>query len=108
MALEESFVILFVDFVCGSDAGEKAAQKSWFGWKNNSLLWSNLKRLQDVVMEVAVAGTSTYGYLVQEGTKNGFIFWLICVVKVESQCFDVIFTTRSLVFNSASFFQLRG
>lgn len=35
--------MLFVDFGCGLDAGEQAALKFWFGWKNNSLLWSNLE-----------------------------------------------------------------
>lgn len=34
--------MLFVDFGYGLDAGEQAALKSWFGWKN-SLLWSNLE-----------------------------------------------------------------
>lgn len=59
-------------------------------------------------MEVAAAGTSTCGHLVQEDTNEDFIFWLIDVVKVKKQCFDVILTARSLTFNSASFLQLYG
>lgn len=89
MVLEGSCVMLCVDFGCGSGADEEAALKSWFGCENNSLLWSNQEWLQDVV-EVAAAGTSTCGYLVQEDTNDDFIFWLIFVVKVEKQCFDII------------------
>lgn len=74
MVLEGSCVMLFVDFGSGSDAGEQAALKPWFGWKNKSLLWSNLEWLQDVVVEVAAAGISTHGYLVQEDTNDDFIF----------------------------------
>lgn len=58
--------MLFVDFSCGSSADGEAALKSWFDWENKSLLWSNLEWLQDVVAEVAAAGTSTWGHLVQE------------------------------------------
>lgn len=62
--------MLLVDFGCGLDAGDQTALKSWVSWKNNSLLRSNREWLQDVVVEVAAAGASTYGCLVQEDTKD--------------------------------------
>lgn len=62
-----------IDFGCGSGADEQAALKSWFGWEKTSLLWSDLEWLQNVVVEVAAAGTSTCGYLVQEDTNDDFI-----------------------------------
>lgn len=51
----------------------QAALKAWFGWKNNNILWSNLEWLQDIAVEVAASGTSTFEYLVQEDTNDDFI-----------------------------------
>lgn len=93
-------VTLLADFCCGSDAVEQTALKIWFGWKNISLFRSNLEWHQELVVEVAAAGTSAYEYLVQEDTNDD-------LVEVANQRFDPVHP-RNVIFNFASFLQLCG